>query len=313
METKVGNEVPLQLWHGGRLEGPAEPRPSRSGHYESGPGIYLTTQYERARRYSRGGKSTYIVTLSTPIRWLEDVKVSADVMVQWVHETPGLRHKREITNDLLAAGTKLGSVPLLYLVNHVVNYQALQGRHGVELARWLVSQGVDASLDHHSTNEDWVIVYNPSIIKNTKLVKAKDVDWTNDPDFPLIKEQLMTTIKYQGTQYRIVSSVTSKFFDILDIIDRQLRELNSSWAVERDVGSMVRWQLNPPNYDTNKLEILAIKHKLFPILRDQGFKFKNYQGVLKVTDLDTISVDVISKFHHDRPRVLSVELRSREL
>lgn len=178
----------FQMWHGGRITGMAEVRPGRSGHYEYGAGIYLTTAYETARRYARGGKATYIVEVQRPLRWLEQTRGDVADMIQWVRRQPGLRHKKEIIEDLETRTTQFaqGNVPLHYLVNLAVNYQVLSGRHGQALAQWLVDHEVDASLEHHGT-EDWVVVFNPRVIKSVRLVSAGQVDWTTGPDFPRVQ------------------------------------------------------------------------------------------------------------------------------
>ncbi|WP_087864724.1 hypothetical protein [Comamonas thiooxydans] len=167
----------IKLWHGGtRWESKPEIKPVKPGRYEAGPGIYLTSSYERARSYAKGGKVTTLVTLieKSKIRWLESAKVRRQEILKFLYDTPRLRQRDQIVDYFDKLEGDL--VPASYLVNLCVNYDALTGANGPLLAKWLVSQGIDASLHSPKTGESWVIVFNPEIIKLHTVVPAKMVN-----------------------------------------------------------------------------------------------------------------------------------------
>jgi hypothetical protein len=54
----------MSLWHGGDLEGAYQETIShKKGRSEWGPGLYLTTHYGTAQKYSKGSRKLYMITI----------------------------------------------------------------------------------------------------------------------------------------------------------------------------------------------------------------------------------------------------------
>lgn len=179
----------IELWHGGtRWFGTPELQEPRPGRYECGPGLYLTTSYSRAKSYAKGPKVVTRVTLADDIRWLEDARLPLASLVAYVEGTHGFRKRMQVLSDLRAAGLREGdgAVPVSYLVNLCVNHECLSGKQGLLLAKWLASQGIDASLYQRAADEQWVVVFNPKVIVRSKVVPAREVS-LNDYNLPLIE------------------------------------------------------------------------------------------------------------------------------
>lgn len=180
------------LWHGGRRwEGGPEVQPPSGGRYECGPGIYLTNRYLRAHKYAKGGGVTTRVTLADDIRWLEHATLPATALLAYLRNTPRLRARKALVADMLqliAEHADATQVPVSYLVNLLVNRDALAGKQGVALANWLAEQGIDASLHMVNAEEQWVIVFNPKVIVRHAPVPAGRVT-TSEYDLPLIRVQ----------------------------------------------------------------------------------------------------------------------------
>lgn len=179
----------IELWHGGRRwDGGPEVRPSRRGRYECGPGIYLTNRYDRARKYAAGGGVTLKVTLVDNVRWLEDANLPREVVEEFVRGAKGLLRKKDILEDLRKSVSRMrDTVPASYLVNLCVNHDAAPGKAGVRLAEWLVEQGIDASLHSVNGREDWVVVFNPKVIRRHQVISASTIQ--GDADLPLVQQQ----------------------------------------------------------------------------------------------------------------------------
>lgn len=181
--------IGIRMWHGSKQwSGPPEVRSPRKNRYEAGPGIYLTTSYERARKYSKGGGSTILVTLKPNIVFANKVQIPLVNALDFLKSTPRLKKRKEIATDLQANAARSARewVSAEVLVNLFVNHEAGAGEAGIALARWLQTQGVDAMLHHESLLEDWIIVINPSIIISHVKVDAKNVKM-EDYNLPLIK------------------------------------------------------------------------------------------------------------------------------
>lgn len=173
------------MWHGGkRWEGSPEIRPARQGKYECGPGLYLTTSYLRARKYAAGGKVTTRVTLADGVRWLEQATLPLRELLDYVQTAPRVSNRKKLESDLIryyadAAQSLDESCAVSRLVNLLINAESLSGKAGVHFANWLVSKGIDASLHSPMAGEQWVVVFNPDIICQHRVVPASRVGLEN--------------------------------------------------------------------------------------------------------------------------------------
>jgi hypothetical protein len=165
----------IQLWHGGsRWDGGPEVQPPKPGRCEVGPGIYLTTRYLTAREYARGGKVTTLATLRDEVRWLEQARMPLARIEAYARETPRFPKRERILAKLSRYGDEFGrdAFPVYLFVNVCVNSDVLTGKQGVLLAQWLVEQGIDASLYDKGPGEQWVVVFNPKVIRRHEVVSA---------------------------------------------------------------------------------------------------------------------------------------------
>lgn len=180
--------APVVLYHGAqRWEGAPEIVAHRKGHAEHGPGIYLTTSYETAARYAKGGGSVYRIELDPRVGWVQDVRLPYAETAAWVKGLPRLRGKTELLAGLAYVAARVGDLlPGEILVNQFVNADAASGQHGPALAAFLVAHGADASHVLQS-GEDWVVVFNPKVIRSVTKVPAKQVGAGFAFDLPKVR------------------------------------------------------------------------------------------------------------------------------
>ena len=165
------------FYHGAqRWEGPPQIVAHRKGHAEHGPGIYLTTAWQTAVKYAKGGGAVYRIELSPETRWLEGARLPLAETVAWVRGLPRLRGKSDIVDTLSRTADRTGrdTLPAFVLVNAFVNRDVASGQHGPSLAAYLVAHGIDASLVQQGA-EDWVVVFNPGIVRSVRRVSAAEV------------------------------------------------------------------------------------------------------------------------------------------
>jgi hypothetical protein len=176
--TSGNASAPLVLWHGSqRWEGPPRIVTSRKGQVEHGPGLYLTTSADTARKYAKGGGSVMRFEVA-PLRWLGDAWLPADTMVRFLRSLDRVKNRTKIEADIRAVEERLrsrrnGSVPAAILVNLMYNHGALSGDKGPALAEFYTRHGIDA--DHVTKgNEDWVVLFNLDKILSHRKVCAGD-------------------------------------------------------------------------------------------------------------------------------------------
>jgi hypothetical protein len=166
------------LYHGAqRWSGTPAIVQQRKGHAEHGPGIYLTTSWETARKYSRGGGSVYRMLLEQPRAWVEDARIPVEETAAFLRATLGRGKSSQTVLDAVhRVSARAGDpFPANVLINAFVNNNLLAGRRGPAVAEFLTSRGIEAS--HVSQgDEDWVVVFNPGIIRRVERVTPQEVD-----------------------------------------------------------------------------------------------------------------------------------------
>lgn len=185
----------IKIWHGSRRwEGRPEIRPTKKGQYECGPGIYGTTNLNTASKYSKGGGRILRITLDVDVNWLEDVKVPFDDVLSFVENSKHIHKRRILAEDLRNVFDRRdhirmsGMLPLPYLVNLAVNNECLSGKGAPELAEYLSACGAQASLYRKAVNDDWVIIFDPMVIKEVEILSSNDIDWTEDRLLPVLEQ-----------------------------------------------------------------------------------------------------------------------------
>lgn len=176
------------FWHGSqRWEGRPNVRSCRANCYEHGPGLYLTTSKAEAKKYAKGAGSLVKLEVSSALNFLENVSFSLEQLETIL---PYLRHRSKVLKDIKEWLPEFldNRLPGTYFLNSCIDHQALLGKAGPDVAAWLVEQGVDASIYHRSTQEDWLILFNPHKIISHRKVTMKLADGMEE-DFALIKSQ----------------------------------------------------------------------------------------------------------------------------
>jgi hypothetical protein len=189
--TMTSPQVLLQFWHGShRWDGRARLQDSRTGQYELGPGLYLTTNVVTAAKYAKGGGRILRVSLESPLSLLSAARLPLKEVLEGLSLLPRVKARSKIAEDLKNAAEDFGGeVPLSYLVNLCIAERSLGGRSGKALAEWLAENGVDASLEKKSGGEEWLVIFNVSkVMSVTAMTAAAAHDIGN---FPALSAQLL--------------------------------------------------------------------------------------------------------------------------
>jgi hypothetical protein len=177
---EVENNI-ISLWHGGRDLHLSyhKPKVCAKGRWEHGPGLYLTTHYETARKYAKGGGATYKVELELG-NHIKNIDLHIDNILDFVKRSVIKSKQNDIIDDLHNHMKRTQKTPFInaeVLVNLCVNYEALKGEQTIALNRFLVENKVDYGTESNfgGRDETVCIVYNLDKIKKVKAIKSKDV------------------------------------------------------------------------------------------------------------------------------------------
>lgn len=172
----------IELWHGGRnLESNyKEFGGTTKGRWEYGPGLYLTTHYERARDYAKGGGKTYLVTVEEG-NTIEKTLIDITLVNEFVSRHVIKSKQKRILEDLYDNMNRLNTSPKIYaniLLNLIINDEAMQNTKTHHLNRFLVENGVDYGIVERfgGRDETVLVVYNFNKIKKVNNIAAKDVE-----------------------------------------------------------------------------------------------------------------------------------------
>ena len=204
----------ITMYHGGRdLEySYSDFVPAKKNRWEFGPGLYVTSHFDRARSYAKGGGKVYKVEfeLGKPI---EVVKIPFDDVNGFIMSNVVGKLREQVLEDIH------GNMKRMNLTSHVeadvflnlmINYDAVIGKKTVDLAKFLVEQGVDYLADHRFGGRDETIcaIFNRKAIKRVKSVKPSDVPVS---DYELnVKDIILqheSVFKDQPTQNKVKNTI----------------------------------------------------------------------------------------------------------
>lgn len=194
----------IQLWHGSRRwSNPPEIRPPRKGRYEYGYGIYCTNRIATASKYSKGGGLCLLMSIDPNLSFLEEVRIETQKMFDFVRGVPRLKNRDGILKsiDRVSSNWNGEAMTADILPNIFVNHK-IHGNPAKLLIEWLVAQGIDASLTGRS-NEDYLIVLNPSKIISAEPKIQSKIDW-NVSDFDSVREQIRVIKEYDQERIKAI-------------------------------------------------------------------------------------------------------------
>ena len=105
---KIQADSTLTLWHGGNLEFGKENISHKGGRWEHGPGLYLTTHYDTARKYAKGSRKLYRVVIKRGVN-IRDVDIPMTAVKEFI-DTYFVKARRKDTTSRIEKHVKDGKV-----------------------------------------------------------------------------------------------------------------------------------------------------------------------------------------------------------
>lgn len=174
------NKEIIKLWHGGRnLESSYKDNIPCKGLWEYGPGLYLTTSYERARKYAKGGGSTYAVEVYQG-NDIDKIDLPIEKVQDFISENVIGSKKKEMLEDIHSNMKRLNNtkgVQAQTFLNLIINNEAVKKTKTHILNEFLVANSIDYGIvtNYGGSDETVLVVFNRAKIKSVKKTNASDV------------------------------------------------------------------------------------------------------------------------------------------
>jgi len=169
----------IALYHGGR-DLKASFRDTiahKKGNWEYGPGLYLTTHYNTARKYAKGGGKVYKVVVEKG-QEADDTWIDEQDINKFVSDYILAAKRKKLLLDL---GKHIGpkGINADTFINLVLYYKAVTNSKSGKLKDFLSEHGVDYNIvtRYNGRDETVMVVINSKKIMNVSTVDPNTKDY----------------------------------------------------------------------------------------------------------------------------------------
>lgn len=162
------------FWHGGNLSEYSDVIAQKNGRYEYGPGLYLTTQYDVAKKYAKGSRKLYIVTVALG-NDIHDSFLETSKVIEFIKKYIIASKRKEILYYIEKYNVD-GKIKGYLFNNLILNHKAIKPSNTPMLRNFLVENGIDYEIINNAFGfgEDMMVLYNMKKIVETTVFGPKD-------------------------------------------------------------------------------------------------------------------------------------------
>lgn len=166
----------LTLWHGGKLDIIEDTMKFKKGKVEYGPGLYLTTHWDTAQKYSKGGRKLYQVVIKKG-KDAAKTKIPLETVKEFVNDHVIKRKQNEILKRVENYYARAKKITAEVVINIMINEDALSSGKYEEFRKFLMNNGIDYLTVKNPFgwgNQVMIVLFNPSKIVSKTVVEPKD-------------------------------------------------------------------------------------------------------------------------------------------
>lgn len=164
-------------WHGGNLDYFDDVISQKNGRYEYGPGLYLTTKHDIARKYSKGNRKLYLVTVEIGNE-IDDSFLPLENIIDFMNSyVPKSKHRMIL--DRISKYNENGNIPADIFMNTILNEKAIPSKNTLKLRNFMIDNNIDYELVDNAFGfgEEMMVLYNMKKIKNIlRVLPTYDID-----------------------------------------------------------------------------------------------------------------------------------------
>jgi hypothetical protein len=164
----------INFWHGGNLDNYDDIIVQRNGRYEFGPGLYLTQNYSVAKKYAKGNRKLYLITIETG-NDISDMLLDIDKVIEFVKNHVLSKLQKEIL-ELIYSYNQNNKIRAYIFNNIILNHKAIKASKIHNLRLFYINNNIDYELLNNTLgfNQKMMILYNMKKIVNIIKIKPND-------------------------------------------------------------------------------------------------------------------------------------------
>lgn len=170
-------EIPntMNFWHGGNLDEYNETISHKKGRFEYGAGLYITTHYETASKYSKGSRKLYLITVEKG-NDLNDSFIDFDNLKSFISDYIIKTKQKEVLNRLIKYVNDQNKVKGYLIQNIILNEDAIKPTNTIYLRQFFIDNGIDYQLvpNAFGWGETMMVLYNMKKIVKITRINPKD-------------------------------------------------------------------------------------------------------------------------------------------
>jgi hypothetical protein len=163
------------FFHGGNLDDYNDVIAQKNGRYEYGPGLYLITRYDIAKRYAKGSRKLYIISVESG-NDISDAYIDNGIILEFINTYVTKNKIKEINQRISKYINENNQIPADVFNNTILNSNAIKGTNTKYLRQFLIDNNIDYEMVNNTFGfgEDMMVLYNMKKIKNIIQVKSTD-------------------------------------------------------------------------------------------------------------------------------------------
>jgi len=170
----------MNFWHGGNLNDYDDVISQKNGRYEYGAGLYITTHYDTAKKYAKGSRKLYLITVAKGLD-INYAFLDVEKVKEFINGYAIGNMKKMIWNRLqkYIVDNKIKA----YVFNNILlNEKAIKSTNTRFLRNFYVENGIDYEIVENpfGWGEKMMVLYNIKKIVNVITIKPTDKITTYD-------------------------------------------------------------------------------------------------------------------------------------
>lgn len=164
----------MNFWHGGNLDDYSDIIAQKNGRYEYGSGLYLTTHYSTAQKYSKGSRKLYLITIAQGQDITDsflDINKVQDFIKMYVIGT-----MKKFIWEKIQKYIENGQIKAYIFNNMILNNKAIKSTATQYLRTFYIDNGIDYEIvdNAYGWREKMLVLYNMKKIVNVIQIKPGD-------------------------------------------------------------------------------------------------------------------------------------------